>query len=147
MFKKLILFLHCIILITFISCTKEWQDPNTSVPNMDLPIEEILISPHAYDGAGLTVEGMIWDLNYDLLTDEDIEIPFTSFKLANKSGNYINVFAEGNYPLTEGEQVIVTGIYRREYITKYRNYVNEIEAKSIKIGKTSTLYKIYKYLR
>jgi len=129
------------------SCAKQWQDPNTAVPYTKITIREILIAPIGYDSAGVSVEGMVWDLNYDLLVDDEKEIPFTRFKIADPDGNYINVFAEGNYPLTDGDQVKVTGVYRRESITKYHDFINEIEANNIQLGRTSTLYKVYRYLR
>ena len=140
-------FLFIFISAFLISCNKEWQDPNTAVPYTRTTIREILIAPIGYDSAGVSVEGMVWDLNYDLLVENEKEIPYTSFKIADSDGNYVNVFAEGNYPLIDGDQVKVIGVYRRELITESRNYVNEIDANSIEVGKTSKLYKIYRYLR
>ncbi len=142
---------NCLILIFIpaflISCHKQWQDPNTAVPYTHTTIREILIAPIGYDSAGVSVEGMVWDLNYDLLLEDEIEIPYTSFKIADSDGNYVNVFAEGNYPLIDGDQVKVIGVYRRQLMTEHRNYINEIDANSIEIGKTSKLYKVYRYLR
>jgi hypothetical protein len=140
-------FLFIFIPVVLVSCSKQWQDPNTSVPYTKTTIREILIAPIGYDSAGVSVEGMVWDLNYDLLVDNEKEIPFTSFKIADADGNYLNVFAEGNYPLIDGDQVKVIGVYRNGLITEHRNYINEIEANSIELGKTSTLYKVYRYLR
>ena len=139
--------LFIFISAVLISCNKEWQDPNTAVPYTHTTIREILIAPIGYDSAGVSVEGMVWDLNYDLLVENEKEIPYTTFKIADSDGNYVNVFAEGNYPLIDGDQVKVIGVYRRELITESRNYVNEIDANSIEVGKTSTLYKIYRYIR
>ncbi len=143
--------LYCFVLIfipaILISCHKQWQDPNTAVPYTHTTIREILIAPIGYDAAGVAVEGMVWDLKYDLLVEDEKEIPYTSFKIADSDGNYVNVFAEGNYPLIDGDQVKVIGVYRRQLTTDYRNYINEIDANSIEVGKTSTLYKIYRYLR
>ena len=141
------LFRSICIPAALISCNKQWQDPNTSVPYTHTTIREILIAPIGYDSAGVSVEGMVWDLDYDLLVEDEKETPFTSFKIADSDGNYLNVFAEGNYPLTDGDQVKVIGVYRRELITEYRKYINEIDANSIELGKTSTLYNIYRYLR
>lgn len=141
------LFLVIFIPAVLISCNKQWQDPNTAVPYTHTSIREILIAPIGYDSAGVSVEGMVWDLNYDLLVEDEKEIPYTSFKIADSDGNYVNVFAEGNYPLIDGDQVKVIGVYRREQITEYRKYINEIDANSIEVGRTSTLYKIYRYIR
>jgi hypothetical protein len=140
-------FLFIFIPAVLISCNKQWQDPNTSVPYTHTTIREILIAPIGYDSAGVSVEGMVWDLNYDLLVDNEKEIPVTSFKIADSDGNYLNVFAEGNYPLTDGDHVKVIGVYRIGLITEHRNNINEITANSIELGKTSTLYKVYRYLR
>lgn len=140
-------FLFIFIPTVLISCAKQWQNPNTAVPYAHTTIREILIAPIGYDSAGVSVEGMVWDLEYDLLVEDEKEIPYTSFKIADSDGNYLNVFAEGNYPLIDGDQVKVIGVYRRQLITEYRNYINEIDANSIEVGKTSTLYKIYRYLR
>lgn len=141
------IFVFIFIPAVLISCNKKWQDPNTAVPYTHTTIREILIAPIGYDSAGVEVEGMVWDLNYDLLVENEIEIPYTSFKIADPDGNYVNVFAEGNFPLIDGDQVNVVGVYRRQLETEYRDYINEIDANSIKVGKTSTLYKIYRYLR
>lgn len=144
--RNMLLMLTPLLMMILLSCSK-WQNPNTALPSKELTIANILITPHAYDGAGVIVEGMVWDLDYDILVDEEMEVPFTTFKIADTDGNYINVFAEGNFPLIEGEQVRVTGLYRRDYVTKYRNYTNEIEAKTITLETTSTIYKIYRYLK
>jgi hypothetical protein len=141
------LFLFIFIPAVLISCAKQWQDPNTSVPYTHTTIREILIAPIGYDGGGVSVEGMVWNLNYDLLVEDEKEIPYTSFKIADSDGNYINVFAEGNYPLTDGDQVKVIGVYRRQLVSENRKYINEIEANNIQLGRTSTLYKVYRYLR
>jgi hypothetical protein len=140
-------FLFIFMPVVLMSCSKQWQNPNTAVPYTPTTIREILIAPVGYDSAGVAVEGMVWDLNYDLLVEDGKEIPYTSFKIADPDGNYVNVFAEGNYPLIDGDQVKVVGVYRRELVTDSRSYINEIDANSIEVGKTSTLYKIYQYIR
>lgn len=145
--RKSYLLLLIIVPAALISCAKPWQDPDNSVPYTQTTIREILIAPIGYDSAGVSVEGMVWDLNYDLLSEGEMEIPFTNFKLADRDGNYISIFARGNYPLTDGDFVKVTGVYRRGLATEHHKYTNEIEAKTIELGKTSTLYKVYRYLR
>ncbi|GIW47609.1 MAG: hypothetical protein KatS3mg078_1486 [Deltaproteobacteria bacterium] len=112
-------------------CAKEWQNPDTALPAKKLKITSILVSPHAYDSAGVIVEGKVWDLTFNILEEKDSETPYTSFKIADKDGNFINVFALGHVPLFEGDLVEVKGIYRREYITERHSFINEIEAVSI----------------
>lgn len=147
MIIRALLTIFSIMSIVVASCSQTWKDPNTSIPYQVIPISTILISPHAYDSAGINIEGMVWDLAYHVLEMEEIEVPYTTFKIADEDGNFINVYAEGNYPLSEGEQVKVIGVYRREFVTSQHNYINEIVAKEIKHERTSNLYRLYKFLR
>ena len=147
MMPRPLLTIFSVASIVFASCAQTWKDPNTSIPYQVLPISTILISPHAYDSAGINVEGMVWDLKYHVIEMEEIEVPYTTFKIADEHGNFINVYAEGNQPLGEGEQVKVIGVYRREFMTSQHNYINEIVAKEIKHERTSSLYRLYDFLR
>jgi hypothetical protein len=129
--KKASIVVFSILLPLITGCAKEWQNPDTALPAKKLKITSILVSPHAYDSAGVIVEGKVWDLTFNILEEKDSETPYTSFKIADKDGNFINVFALGHVPLFEGDLVEVKGIYRREYITERHSFINEIEAVSI----------------
>jgi hypothetical protein len=131
MMQKVLLFIFPIIFISFLGCTKEWQNPNTALPAKELEIRSILAHPNIYDSAGVIVEGKVWDLTFNILKEKGTETPYTSFKLADKDGNYVNVFALGHIPISEGGIVKVVGIYRREFKTEGYSFVNEIEAKRI----------------
>jgi len=120
-----------LFLIVFLGCATEWQNPNTSLPARELNILAILANPVVYDSAGVIVEGKVWDLRFGSLNEKDTEIPYTHFKLADRDGNFVNVFAVGDVPVTEGDIVKVLGIYRREYKTENYSFINEIEAKKI----------------
>lgn len=126
--KKVLLILF---LSVFLGCAREWQNPNTSLPARELKILTILANPIVYDSAGVIVEGKVWDLRFDTLREKDVEIPYTHFKLADRDGNFVNVFALGDIPVTEGDTVKVLGVYRREYKTESYSFINEIEAKKI----------------
>jgi len=116
------------ILLVFLGCAREWQDPNTTIPAKKVDIAAILENPIAFDSAGVIVEGKIWDLVFDKFEREDKETPFTEFKLADQDGNFVNIFVLGHIPIAEGDIVEVMGIYRRE-LGKERIYLaNEIEA-------------------
>jgi hypothetical protein len=128
--RKAFLFIFLPIFIAALGCAREWQNPNTALPAMELSIVNLLATPTAYDSAGVIVEGKVWDLKFDKL-EQQIDTPYTSFKLADKDGNYINVFASGHLPVSEGELVKVTGIYRREFQTESYKFVNEIEAEKV----------------
>ncbi len=123
--------IYSIILLAFLGCAREWQNPNTSLPSREVNITNILINPTFYDSSGVKVEGKIWDLVFDTFKEKDKESPYTNFKLADKDGNFVNVFALGHLPLAEGGFVKVVGIYRRELSTDSYKFNNAIEAKRV----------------
>jgi hypothetical protein len=120
-----------VIASSFFGCAHEWQNPNTSLPAKEVKIKSILINPIAYDSAGVIVEGKVWDLRLDTVSEKDVQIPYTGFKLADEDGNFVNVFALGDIPVVEGDLVKVVGVYRREYNTEGYKFINEIEAKRV----------------
>jgi len=129
---KSALFIFVSVLILFSSgCARNWENPNTSLPTKELSIMALLVNPIIYDSAGVLVEGKVWDLAFKNLKEKGTEIPYTSFKLADKDGNSVNVFALGDIPVADGDMVEVMGIYRREYKTEAYSFLNEIEAKRI----------------
>jgi hypothetical protein len=128
--KTAILLMLSFMYIAALGCTREWKNPNTVLPATEVKIERIIVNPTAYDSAGVIVEGKVWDLKFDEL-EQKTDIPYTSFKLADKDGNYINVFASGHLLISEGDMVEVTGIYRRELQTESYKFNNEIEAKTV----------------
>ncbi len=128
---KAALFIFVMVFIVFSACARNWQDPNTSLPTKRLSIMALLVNPIIYDSAGVEVEGKVWDLAFKSLKEKDAEIPYTSFKLSDRDGNFVNVFALGDIPVADGDIVEVEGIYRREYKTEAYSFLNEIEAKRI----------------
>jgi hypothetical protein len=116
------------VAIILLGCAHEWKDPNTTIPARKVDITSILTYSIVYDSAGVIVEGKVWDLMFDKIQEEDREIPFTEFKLADQDGYFINVFSPGHIPIAEGDFVQVTGIYRRELSKEKHYYINEIEA-------------------
>jgi uncharacterized membrane protein len=132
------LFIFAMGFLAFLGCAHEWQNPNTALPSKELSIDALLINPIVYDSAGVIIEGKVWDLAFKSLKEKDIEIPYTSFKLADQDGNFVNVFALGDIPVAEGDIVKVVGIYRREYNTENYSFLNEIEAKRIETKSNST---------
>ncbi len=119
-----------ILLLIFLGCAGEWQNPNTTTPAKRMDITAILTNPIIYDSAGVIVEGRVWDLVFNTL-EKDKGSPYTNFKLADKDGNFVNVFALGHLPITEGDIVEVVGIYRRVLSTENYKFLNEIEAKRV----------------
>lgn len=128
--RKFFLLVFLPVLIAAFGCAREWKNPDTALAVKELKIESILINPIIYDSAGVAVEGKVWDLKFEEL-QQKTELPYTSFKLADEDGHYVNVFASGHLPIAEGEIVEVTGIYRRQFPTEVHNFVNEIEAERV----------------
>jgi hypothetical protein len=123
-----------ILFLLSLGCAGPWQNPNTTTPAKKIDITSILINPIIYDSSGVIVEGKVWDLEFDTLENNDKDnkgSPYTNFKLADRDGNFINVFALGHLPIAEGDYVKVVGIYRRQLETENHDFINEIDAKQI----------------
>lgn len=137
---KKILIATILTLVFFSACHKEWKDPNKTMPATKLSIITLLAAPTVYDGAGVNVRGMVWDIVHDDLIYSNngyVEtLSFVVFKVSNKDGHYVNVYTEEMDDVKEGDIVEVVGIYRRNYVSEIRNYTNEIEAKNINIVKS-----------
>ena len=114
------------------SCTKVWHDPNTSVPSKKVDITSILVTPTIYDGAGVEIEGKVWDLLMEHSQNGKDKDTYSMFKLADEEGNYLNVKSKSTLPLvTEGELVKVIGVYRLTHDPETNKIQNVVEAYSI----------------
>ena len=137
--KKIVLS-TILAVVLFGACNKTWKDPNDTMPATKISIITLLAAPTVYDGAGVNVRGMVWDIVHDDLVysnDGYIEtLEFVVFKVSNKDGHYINVYTENMDDTEEGDFVEVVGIYRRNFVSELRNYTNEIEAKKIRVIKS-----------
>jgi len=137
--KKIVLS-TVLAVVLFSACNKTWNDPNDTMPATKLSIITLLAAPTVYDGAGVNVRGMVWDIVHDDLiysNDGYIEtLSFVVFKVSNRQGNYVNVYTEKMDDVKEGDMVEVVGIYRRNFESELRNYTNEIEAKKITVIKS-----------
>ncbi|MGI9554191.1 MAG: hypothetical protein ACR2NC_04630 [Thermodesulfobacteriota bacterium] len=135
------IFLPLLISLLFIiSCHRTWQNPNTTLPAASISIASLISVPTVYDGAGVVVKGMVWDVVNDelvFLNDGYVEtMEFSLFKLSDKNGNYVNIYTDDINEISEGDLVEVVGIYRREFLSDKRTYINEVEAKQIKVLKS-----------
>ena len=137
--KKIVLS-TVLAVVLFSACNKTWNDPNSTMPATKISIITLLAAPTVYDGAGVNVRGMVWDIVHDDLVysnDGYIEtLSFVVFKVSNREGNYVNVYAEKMDDVKEGDMVEVVGIYRRNFVSELRSYTNEIEAKKIIVIKS-----------
>ena len=114
-----------------ISCTKVWQDPDTSIPSKKVDITSVLVMPTIYDGAGVELEGKVWDLLMEHSKYSN-KYDYSTFKLADKDGNYVKVKSNSSLPLvTEGEIIKVVGVHRIIHDANTNKIENLVEAYSI----------------
>lgn len=109
-----------LVLITalIVSCSnKEKEIPGMNISGIRTTISRILISPLAFDGAVVAVEGLATDVRKEPGGTK------TTFKLSDLRGNYINVSTSGALEILENDLLVVGGIYRRTE--------NEIEAEEV----------------
>ena len=100
------------ILVTFIiGCAKETIPVGAGIVGIRASINKISISPLAYDGAIVVVEGIATEVSIDEPSDNQT---ITKFKLANFSGTYINVVLEGEQEIADFNYVVVGGMYDRQ---------------------------------
>jgi hypothetical protein len=120
--KPLLSLLVSAFLIIFVGCGsgKEKEIPGANIAGIRASIRKILISPLAFDGAIVAVEGLVHDVKKESLTGGKVA---TMFKLSDIQGDFINVSTTGVQQISENDYLIVGGIYRRAK--------NEIEAQEI----------------
>ena len=113
-----------VLVILIIGCAKKENEiPAAHIPGIRAPITKILISPLAFDGAIVAVEGIAHDVMQEKSDGKDKTS--TIFKLSDLQGNYINVSTPGKREIFEYDYLVVGGIYRRAE--------NLIEAQQIEI--------------
>lgn len=135
MYSKAFVVSLTLFLVLVQGCSKQWNDPNTSIPAWELTVASLLISPIAYDSAGVTVKGRVWDVSKNITYIGDKSIEYTVFKLADSEGNYVGVYSPGHIEVIEGDNIKVTGLFRRNLKRNEYYFENEIEALEIEIGK------------
>ena len=96
---------------------------------MDSTAEKIITKKDFYDGKQVTVKGTVSNLKFKTANVKD---DYTTFILVGESGGRINVFIWGSLKLQPGQEVQVTGRYRKVRRWAQRNYYNEIEASEVK---------------
>jgi len=109
-----------LITVSLISCSKKEKEiSGMNVSGIRTTISRILISPLAFDGAIVAIEGLATDVRKEPSNGGGA----TLFKLSDLKGNYINVSASGTWEILENDLLVVGGIYRRTE--------NKIEAEQI----------------
>jgi len=116
-----------LLLLLIAGCNKDPDYiPGLGIQGYRAPISKILLSPLAYDGATLAIEGFARDFAEEPVdgsdTSEDIT---TTFKLTDLKGNYIIILLPGQWEIVDNDYLIVGGIYRKNG--------NELEAQQFEI--------------
>jgi len=127
-----IIFPLLILAISFLAgCIGQWQNPNAAIPTQEIEIRNLLVMPTIYDRAGVILEGKVWDLDFVEDKDNPDEV-YSTFKLADKDGNYVIVRSPGMTTLLqEGAMIKVIGLHRVIYDEDTRIVSNLVEAKQI----------------
>ncbi|TDI98079.1 MAG: hypothetical protein E2O67_00420 [Deltaproteobacteria bacterium] len=127
-----IIFPLLILAISFLAgCIGQWQNPNAAIPAQEIEIRNLLVMPTIYDNAGVILEGKVWDLDFVEDKDNPDEV-YSTFKLADKDGNYVIVRSPGMTTLLqEGAMIKVIGLHKIIYDKDSRLISNHIEAKQI----------------
>jgi len=127
-----IIFPLLILAISFLAgCIGQWQNPNAAIPAQEIEIRNLLVMPTIYDRAGVILEGKVWDLDFVEDKDNPDEV-YSTFKLADKDGNYVIVRSPGMTTLLqEGAMIKVIGLHKIIYDKDSRLISNHIEAKQI----------------
>ncbi len=127
-----IIFPLLILAIYFLTgCIGQWQNPNASMPAQELKIRNLLVMQIGYESAGVILKGKVWDLDFVEDKDNPDEV-YSTFKLADKDGNYVIVRSPGMTTLlVEGAMIKVIGLHRTIYDKDSRLISSHVEAKQI----------------
>ncbi|MEM4410017.1 MAG: hypothetical protein QXI19_14900 [Candidatus Caldarchaeum sp.] len=108
------------LILSLAGCAKKEPPLGYRISGIRAPLGKILVSPLAFDGAIVAVEGIAKDV-----TTSTNDPPSVTFKLSDLKGNYINVTLKGKHTLKENDYLVVGGVYRRAS--------NEIEARELEV--------------
>ena len=92
-------------------------------------VEKIVTNKDSFDGKEVSVKGIVSNLKFKAAT---VQEKYTTFILVGESGGRVKVFISERVELRPGQEVQVTGVFRKVRKTTHRNYYNEIEASSIR---------------
>ncbi len=83
--------------------------PGSNIKGYRASISKVLLSPIAYDGATLALEGFVKELSQNKDGSSA-----TVFNLSDLNGNTIRVLTPGEWNMKDNNYVIVGGIYRKK---------------------------------
>ena len=129
--RKFFCFLvSAVIIMVSAACSKEWRDPDTALPAQNVSISTILANPDAYDMSGVTVIGKIWRPRVESWgpNEDGVDQVYTVFTIADRQGIGIDVYVNGEAPVTDGQYIRVVGIYQKEFQTQGDYFYSKINA-------------------
>ena len=128
--RKFLCVLSIIVLLLSAACSREWRDPDTALPSQSVSIATILANPDAYDMSGVVVIGKIWRPRVESLglNKEGVEQVYTVFTIADRMGIGIDVYVNGEPPISDGDYIRVVGLYRKEFQTQGDYFYSRIDA-------------------
>ncbi len=127
--RKFLCVLSLAILFISAACG-QWRDPDTALPSQSVSIATILANPDAYDMSGVVVIGKIWRPKVESMgiNEYGVDQVYTVFTIADRNGIGMDVYVNGEAPVTDGEYIRVVGIYRKEFQTEGDYFYNRIDA-------------------
>ena len=131
----------------FSGCTRNWQDPDTTLPAVNISIADLLTNRDIYDSAGVKVIGRVWYVTRSNIIENDdgSEDIYTTFVIADRRGTSIDVYVPGEAPINDGDFLRVVGIYRKEFQSEGDYFSNRIDAVRLETWKPGTGYWIREY--
>ena len=131
--RKVFLFTAFFALIfTLMSCqNRNWEDPDNSIASQNISIANLISNRQAYDSAGVSLIGKVWNLETNTTTgknEEGLAGTYTTFMLADRAGTSVDVYATGEVPIQEGDFVRVIGIYRKQFELTGDYFLNVVDA-------------------
>jgi hypothetical protein len=127
--RKFLCVLSLAILFISAACG-QWRDPDTALPSQSVSIATILANPDAYDMSGVVVIGKIWRPKVESMgiNEYGVDQVYTVFTIADRNGIGMDVYVNGEAPITDGEYIRVVGIYRKEFQTQGDYFYSRIDA-------------------
>ncbi len=106
--------------------------PTNNAPEyIDVTIEEVVTNPKKYNEKKVTLEGKVKEYKYTTSSKGE---PFTLFKLIDNDNNEVRVYYEDKHlPFSKGDQVRISGRYRKHKKYLFFKIKNIIKARTAQI--------------
>ncbi len=92
-------------------------------------VEEIMNKTDSYEGKTVSLTGTVSNIKFGSV---EVGKSYTTFMLASKTGGRIKIFAWGKLTLKTGQNVQVTGVFRKVSAAGNRYFYNQIVASDVK---------------